>query len=88
MGFFDYFFSKKKSSSLPKIQFGRFSDAYKDELKYDAWDMSLEQYENQEYLESYKSFFTYLSDESAENVFYEESGDQLHFVFYQGSKKT
>ena len=87
MGFFDYFFSKKNSSSLPKIQFGRFSDAYKDELKYNAWDVALEQYENQEYLDSYKSFFNYLSDESAENVSYEERGDQLHFVFYQGSKK-
>ena len=87
MGFFDYFFTKKNASTLPKIQFGRFSDAYKEEVKYDAWDLALEQFENQEYLESYKSFFNYLSDESAENVFFEERGDQLHFVFYQGSKK-
>lgn len=87
MGFFDYFFAKKNTSSQPKIQFGRFSDSYKEELKYDAWDLALEQFENQEYLESYKSFFTYLADESAENVFFEEKGGQLHFVFYQGSKK-
>ena len=87
MGFFDYFFSKKNTDSGPKIQFGRFSDAYKDELKYDAWDAALEQYENEEYLESYKSFFTYLSDESANNVVFEERGNQLHFEFYQGSKK-
>jgi hypothetical protein len=87
MGFFDYFFSKKNSISLPRIQFGRFSDAYKDKDKYDAWDLALEQYENQEYLESYKSFFNYLSDESAENVSYEVHGDNLHFTFYQGSKK-
>ncbi len=87
MGFFDYFFSKKTSESGPKIQFGRFSDAYKDELKYDAWDRALEQFENEEYLESYKSFFTYLSDESAGNVTFEERGNQLHFEFFQGSKK-
>lgn len=87
MGFFDYFFSKKESDSLPKIQFGRFSDAYKEDYKYDAWDKALEQFENEEYLESYKSFFNYLSDESAENVFYEEEGGQLNFEFYQGSKK-
>lgn len=87
MGFFDYFFSKKVSKTLPKIQFGRFSDAYKDEMKYDAWDRALEQFENQDYIDSYKSFFTYLSDESAENVFFEERGNELHFVFYQGSKK-
>lgn len=87
MGFFDYFFSKKESASIPKIQFGRFSDAYKDDFKYDAWDKALDQFENQEYLESYKSFFNYLSDESAENVFIEEEGDKLNFIFYQGSKK-
>lgn len=87
MGFFDYFFSKKTADDGPKIQFGRFSDAYKEELKYDSWDKALEQYENEEYLESYKSFFNYLLDESAENVLYEERGDKLHFEFYQGSKK-
>ncbi len=87
MGFFDYFFSKKIPDTSPKIQFGRFSDGYKDELKYDAWDKALEQYENEEYLESYKSFFTYLLDESAGNVSYEERGGQLYFEFYQGSKK-
>jgi len=54
MGFFDYFFSKKTADSGPKIQFGRFSDAYKDELKYDAWDQALEQFENEEYLNSRK----------------------------------
>lgn len=87
MGFFDYFFSKKATESDPKIQFGRFSDAYKDELKYDSWDKALEQYENEDYLESYKSFFTYLLDESIGNVTYEMIGNQLHFQFYQGSKK-
>jgi len=87
MGFFDYFFSKKNADNSPKIQFGRFSDAYKEELKYDSWDRALEQYENEEYLESYKSFFDYLLDESAENVRCEEKDNQLHFEFYQGSKK-
>jgi len=87
MGFFDYFFSKKTTHSTPKIQFGRFSDAYKDEEKYDAWDKALEQYENEEYIESYKSFLTYLSDESAENVYFEERDDHLYFEFFQGSKK-
>jgi hypothetical protein len=87
MGFFDYFFSKKTSDSDPKIQFGRFSDAYKSEDKYDAWDRALEQYEDEEYLESYKSFFDYLSDESAGNVSYDMKGDQLHFQIFQGSKK-
>ena len=87
MGFFDYFFSSKTEDSGPKIQFGRFSDAYKEESKYDAWDRALEEYENQEYLASYKSFFTYLSDDSVDNVSFEEKDGKLHFRFYQGSKK-
>ena len=87
MGFFDYFFSKKPNSSESNIQFGRFSDAYKDELKYDAWDRALEQFEEQDYLGSYKSFFNYLSDDSAQNVSFEDKGDHLNFEFYQGSKK-
>ncbi|MEM9545524.1 MAG: hypothetical protein AAGA77_06100 [Bacteroidota bacterium] len=87
MGFFDYFFAKKIADTSPKIQFGRFSDAYKDEIKYDAWDRALEEYENEEYLASYKSFFTYLKDESAGNVSFEEKEGKLHFEFYQGSKK-
>lgn len=87
MGFFDYFFSKKNTDTGPKIQFGRFSDAYKEEIKYDAWDKALEQYENEEYIESYKSFFTYLLDESAHNVTFQEKDGRLHFEFYQGSKK-
>ncbi len=87
MGFFDYFFSNKTNINQPQIQFGRFSDAYKEERKYDAWDKSLELFENQDYIESYKQFFEYLNDESAANCNYEDHKDHLTFEFYQGSKK-
>jgi len=87
MGFFDYFFSDKKDANLPKRQFGRFSDAYKDEAKYDAWDKSLELFEDQDYIASYKLFFDYLSDSSVGNCSYEVQDGELKFVFYQGSKK-
>ncbi|MFT6337504.1 MAG: hypothetical protein ACJATI_004268 [Halioglobus sp.] len=87
MGFFDYFFTNIKNVNQPQIQFGRFSDAYKEEQKYDAWDKSLELFENQDYIESYKQFFDYLNDESAANCKYEDHKDHLTFEFYQGSKK-
>ncbi len=87
MGFFDYFFADKKDADQPLIQFGRFSDAYKEERKYDAWDQSLQLFENKEYIESYKQFFEYLNDESAANCKYEDHQDHLTFEFYQGSKK-
>ena len=87
MGFFDYFFSDKKNSTQPNIQFGRFSDAYKDEHKYDAWDTALERFENGSIIEAYKHFFEYLSDESTANCSFEEHNGCLTFEFYQGSKK-
>jgi len=87
MGFFDYFFSGPKKSESPKIQFGRFSDAYKDELKYDAWDASLAKFNEEEYLEAYKLFFDYLSDDSIENLNWSQEGEILKFEFFQGSKK-
>lgn len=87
MGFFDYFFSDKKNSIQPVIQFGRFSDAYKAEQKYDAWDRALELFEKEEYIDAYKHFFDYLCDESCGNCNYEDHKDHLTFEFYQGSKK-
>lgn len=87
MGFFDYFFSNSKTTEGPKIQFGRFSDAYKDEEKYDAWDRALELFDEQDYLESYKSFFHYLSDESADNCVVVDHRDHITFEVFQGSKK-
>lgn len=87
MGFFDYFFDSRKKIDLPQIQFGRFSDAYKDEKKYNAWDAAINKFNDEEYLEAYKLFFMYLSDESAENCTVIEEGGKLNFVFYQGSKK-
>lgn len=87
MGFFDYFFSNKKNINQPQIQFGRFSDAYKEERKYDAWDQSLVLFENQDYIESYKQLFEYLNDESAANCKYVDHKDHLTFELYQGSKK-
>jgi hypothetical protein len=87
MGFFDYFLFNKKDSKQPIIQFGRFSDAYKSEQKYDAWDRSLKLFEKKEYIESYKQFFDYLSDGSTDNCKYEDHKDHITFEFYQGSKK-
>lgn len=87
MGFFDYFFAGKKQDDQPNVQLGRFSDAYKDEKKYDAWDESLSLFENEQYVACYKKFFDYLTDESADNFSYTEDNGTLDFVLYQGSKK-
>ena len=86
MGFFDYFFDSKNKVDQPKIQFGRFSDAYKNENKYDAWDQALSLFEAEEYLEAYRKFFHYLTDESADNCKVIDHKDHITFEFFQGSK--
>ncbi len=88
MGFFDKIFGRgTEHSAKPDIRFGRYSDSYKDESQYDFWDLSLELFDKEEYLESYRKFFQYLHDESEDNVKYEEENNGLRFEVYQGSKK-
>jgi len=88
MGLFDRIFRlKTEEAEQPKISFGRYSDSYKDSSRYTAWDVALEKFDHQEYLESYKQFFYYLRDEEEDNVRYEEVKGGLRFELYQGSKK-
>lgn len=88
MGFFDRLFNATGSKEeQPDIRFGRYSDSYKDNATQSAWNDSLEKFDQQEYLDSYKEFFTYLRDDKEDNVrFWEENGG-LSFELFQGSKK-
>ncbi|MEM9823956.1 MAG: hypothetical protein AAF985_22920 [Bacteroidota bacterium] len=88
MGFFNRLFGGSSETSLqPKISFGRYTDSYKNKEQYDAWDASLEKFEAERYLESYKDFFRYLRDEEEDNVRCWEENGGLRFELYQGSKK-
>lgn len=69
------------------MRFGRFSDSYKEEEKYDAWDKSIELYEKNEYLPSFEQFLDYLSDENVGNLSYQKEDGRIDFEFFQGSKK-
>ncbi len=84
MKFFSRFFQKEIVD--PEIKFGRYSDSYKEEEKYDAWDESLALYEKGKYLESFKYFMGYLRDEDLNNVNYKTVNERLNFEIYQGSK--
>jgi hypothetical protein len=88
MGFLDKLFgSTIEKVPQPNISFGRYSDSYKKKAQYKAWDQSLDLFEKQEYLASFRAFFLYLGDTVENNVkFWEEEG-QLHFELIQGSKK-
>lgn len=88
MGLFDRIFgAKTEEREQPKISFGRYSDSYKDSSRYTAWDVALDKFDKQEYLESYKQFFYYLRDEEEDNVRCREVKGGLEFELYQGSKK-
>lgn len=71
----------------PDILFGRFSDSYKDDAKYDAWDQSIQHYEEDDYIISFEKFFEYLSDSKQENVQFTSTESGIEFEILQGSKK-
>ena len=88
MSFFSKIFSSKPSSKQePNIPFGRYSDAYKSEQKYDAWDRAIAKFKSEDFLGMYREFFYYLSDEDEANVVIQEKEDEIEFIIYQGSKK-
>lgn len=86
MGIFDKLFGGKLEETLPAIAFGRYSDAFKQEAKYDSWDTSLSLFEENKYRESFEAFFDYLLDESQANFEYSVNGNVMDFKLLQGSK--
>lgn len=87
MGIFDRLFGKESEQEQPDIRFGRYSDSYKTEAQYDAWDNALEKFDQKDYLGAYKDFLFYLRDDREDNVSWEEKNGTLHFEILQGSKK-
>jgi hypothetical protein len=89
MSFWEKIFGYKTNQEIsePRIQFGRYSDSYKDASQYEAWDESLKQFEAENYLESYRIFFKYLRDEKEDNVRWVEENGGIRFEILQGSKR-
>ncbi|MBX2814776.1 MAG: hypothetical protein KTR24_02220 [Saprospiraceae bacterium] len=88
MSFFSKIFSSREDAvPQPSIRFGRYTDVYKAEAKYDRWDEAIAYFEQEEFLDSYRAFFDYLRDEKEDNVKVSEKDDQIEFLFYQGSKE-
>jgi len=87
MGFFDKLL-KGKSATEPKINFGRYSDAYRNTRQQTAFDKSMIAFENGDYLEAYQNFFEFLKDNEVDNVKYWETEKGLEFELLQGSKKV
>lgn len=89
MGLFDkisYLFNGGKPRN-PNIPFGRFSDAYKSEGQIEAFEQSLERFDQGERLEAYRLFLQSLKDAQADNIAWEEGEGALRFHFWQGSQR-
>jgi hypothetical protein len=89
MSFWEKIFGRKteQTPAIPRIRFGRYSDSYKEKPQYDAWETSLDLFEANKYLESYKAFFTYLRDDKEDNVRWLEEDSGIRFEILQGSKR-
>ena len=88
MGLFVKIFGQnKEATSGPDIIWGRFSDSYKTDEKYDAWDEALELFEDKKYLDCIRKFLYYLNDENEKNVVLQEENGSIQFEILQGSKR-
>lgn len=88
MSIFSKIFGQKREiHSSPPVEFGRFSDGYKPDEKYDAWDLAIDAFEKNEYKSSLLAFLEYLKSPMVENVMHEEVNGQIHFKLLQGSKE-
>jgi hypothetical protein len=83
-------FGTKPTAVQPDIPFGRFSDAYKSEAQQQAFDLSLEAFEQKEYLRAYQHLLSYLRDEGASepNLVWQETEGQIIFELWQGSQRV
>lgn len=89
MGIFERFFkgATNFNRQRPDILFGRYTDSYKPEEKYDAWDQAMTLFDKQQFLPAYHKLLQYLRDEEIENVRWWKEPTGIRFELLQGSKK-
>lgn len=86
MEFWERLFKKELPADEPLIKMGRFSDLYKSEEQYDAWDQSIEWFEEERFLDAFLKFMDYLRDPAQDNVHLEVKQGRVEFSLFQGSK--
>ncbi|MFN0216223.1 MAG: hypothetical protein ACKVT2_18340 [Saprospiraceae bacterium] len=81
-------FGFQKKTEQPDIPFGRFSDAYKSDAQQQAFDRSLESFEQGAHLAAYRDFLAFLQDEDAKipNITWQEQNGEISFELWQGSQ--
>ncbi len=79
-------FGHSQKKSTPDIPFGRFSDAYKSADQQQKYDKSLDLFERDEQMESYRLFLDSLRNAKDDNIKWHEADGVLYFEFWQGSQ--
>lgn len=77
---------KDLDEQTPAIRFGRYSDNNKPPEKVAKWNEADALFKEKKYLESIRTFFTYLTDESEGNVVHNQNGNSGTFEIFQGSQ--
>jgi hypothetical protein len=88
MNIFNRLFGNTSQPELPQpaVRFGRYSDSYKTEVQYTAWEASLKAFEKGEIIESVRQFLTYIRDEEQDNVRWFDEKGGIRFELMQGSR--
>ena len=86
MSLYSEIFNLNANLKDPNIQFGRYTDSYKEEEKYQNWDKAIAYFDNEKYILSYKEFLQFLTHGEQQNVTYTQLPGKIVFKIYQGSK--
>ena len=87
MNLFGRLFGTTAPPAQPAIRFGRFTESNRSAEQEAAFEAALRDFDKENYLSAYVSFFNYLLDENEQNVRVREEKGELHFEFFQGSKR-
>jgi len=88
MGILSRWIKKKDDTSKAQFDFGRFSDAYKSDDQYEAWERSEALFAEGKHSQAILEFVKFLSNDSARNLEVDTQSEYLKFHFYQGSAKV
>jgi hypothetical protein len=88
MSIWSWFLGQGTSTEAPNIRFGRYSDSYKQAENYEAWELSLQAYERNEFLECCRQFLIYIYDKKENNVQWREQDSTIEAALIQGSQKV
>lgn len=88
MSFFDFFrWSNKDDHNASNIKFGRYSDGFNVDVKYNILATAIDLFDQGERQKSVVCFLDFLRNDLEDNVKFEEEGDEIFFELQQGSKK-